>query len=123
MADFILSAASEADFVSAAQQLGFVNNGVIVTSGPLPDGSGEYYLTDPQVLLVPTGKMITQGGSSVPEMVSDGNVYRGLRINGNNPFTSGLPIPSQLTVYPRVKYLTDGSVDLSYTPPAVGWIA
>ena len=126
MVDFVLAAASDADFATAAAQLGFVNeHGEIVAQGPLPDGSGTYFLTDPQLLMVPTGRMIDSPmGGQVAEMVSDGKVYRGLRINGNNPFAAGMPIPSQLTVYPMVKYLADGVTrDPDYTPPNVGRIA
>jgi len=126
MVDFVLAAASDADFATAAAQLGFVNeHGEIVAQGPLPYGSGTYFLTDPQLLMVPTGRMIDSPmGGQVAEMVSDGKVYRGLRINGNNPFAAGMPIPSQLTVYPMVKYLADGVTrDPDYTPPNVGRIA
>lgn len=126
MVDFVLSAASDADFATAAAQLGFVDeHGEIVEQGPLPDGSGTYFLTDPQLLMVPTGRMIeSKMGGQVAEMASDGKVYRGLRINGNNPFASGMPIPSQLTVYPMVRYLADGvTPDPDYAPPNVGRIA
>lgn len=126
MTDFVLSTASDADFRAAAAQLGFVDErGEIVGQGPLPDGSGTYFLTEPEVLMIPTGRMIESPmGGQVAEMVSDGKVYRGLRINGNNPFSAGLPIPSQLTVYPMVKYMPDGvTPDPDYAPPNVGRIA
>lgn len=125
MTDFVLSAASDADFLAAAAKLGFVGpDGQIVCQGPLPDGSGDYFMTEPQLLLVPTGlKVAGPGGTMVDETVSDGRVYRGLRINGNNPFVAGLPIPSELTVFPMVRYLPDGSVDADYSPPPVCRIA
>lgn len=126
MTDFVLSAASDADFLAAAAKLGFVGpDGQIACQGPLPDGSGDYFMTEPQSLLVPTGRMIeSKMGGQVAEMASDGKVYRGLRINGNNPFASGMPIPSQLTVYPMVRYLADGvTPDPDYAPPNVGRIA
>ena len=126
MTDFVLSAETDADFATAAAQLGFVDqHGEIVVQGPLPDGSGTYLLTDPQLLMVPTGRMVESPmDEQVAEMASDGKVYRGLRINGNNPFASGMPIPAQLTVYPTIKYLADGvTPDPDYAPPNVGRIA
>ena len=125
MTDFVLSAASDADFLAAAAKLGFVDEeGQIVCQGPLPDGSGDYFMTESQLMLVPTGRKVQGiGGAMIDETASDGRVYRGLRINGNNPFVAGLPIPSELTVYPMVRYLEDGSIDESYSPPPVCRIA
>jgi hypothetical protein len=125
MSDFVLSAASDDEFLAAAAQLGFVDEqGQLVCQGTLPDGSGDYFLTQPESLLVSTGqKVLGPGGQMFDEMVPDGRVYRGLRMNGNSPFEAGMPIPSQLTVYPMVRRLEDGSIDASYAPPPVCRIA
>lgn len=123
MTDFVLSADSDDDFLKAAEQLGFFRDGEIVLQGDLPDGSGQYMLTGPESLTVPTGRKIeAPGGIELDEMVSDGKIYRGLRINGNNPFAAGMPIPAQLTVWPLVRYKEDGSVDETYSAPPVGRI-
>ena len=123
MTDFVLSAATEADFLVALEQVGVVHEGEIVLQGDLPDGSGQYMLTGPESLMVATGqKILGASGVELDEMVSDGKIYRGLRINGNNPFAAGMPIPAQLTVWPLVRYNEDGSVDETYSAPPVGRI-
>ncbi len=94
MTDFVISAPDLATFQAGAQSLDSWSGGAIVTQGHIPG--------DPD----PMASYFLNIVGAVPDAPG---YWARLRINGNNPFASGLmAIPSTLTVYSLVQP-ADGS--------------
>ncbi len=112
MTDFVIQAADAATLQALAQSMGFwdAKNAAVIAQGPIPG--------DPN----PMASYFLNVVGSVPGQTG---YWARLRINGDNPFASGLlAVPAGLTVYPPVQYLADGvTPDLNYTQPAIGDIA
>ena len=114
MADFILCAPNEAALVAAAVAMGFADAlGNIITQGRIPgdsDPHASYFLNVVGEVEQPTGETTTDAqGNSVPVMAVVPGWWARIRVNGLNPFASGLiAIPPSLTVYALVT-LPDGS--------------
>ena len=94
MVDFVINSGDLATLRSAAQSSGFWSGDAIATQGRIPgdnDPNASYFL------------------NIVGEVADAPGVWARLRINGLNPFTSGiLTIPPTLTVY-SLMTPTDGS--------------
>jgi hypothetical protein len=116
MSDFVIDSTDLPTLQAAAVAMGFWSAAAsgFITQGPIPgdpNPMASYFLNIVGVVYV---EGVTQPGC-----------WSRLRINGDNPFASGLiAIPGTLTVYPPVKYLSDGvTIDPSYTQPPWGMIA
>lgn len=116
MTDFVINSTDAPTLQALAEAMGFWNAaanggaGAFITQGPVPgdpNPQASYFLNV-------VGAVDGQTG-----------YWARLRINGLNPFASGLlAIPANVTIYPPVKFLADGvTPDPTYTQPAIGEIA
>jgi hypothetical protein len=112
MTDFVIDSTDAPTLQALAQSMGFwdATNSAFITQGPVPgdpNPQASYFLNV-------VGAVDGQPG-----------FWARLRINGLNPFASGLlTVPVGLTVYPPEKFLADGvTLDPNYTQPAIGDIA
>jgi hypothetical protein len=116
LTDFVIDSTDAPTLQALAQAMGFwdaaANSGAgaFKTQGPIlgdPNPQASYFLNV-------VGTVAGQPG-----------YWSRLRINGLNPFASGLlTVPVGLTVYPPEKFLADGvTLDPNYTQPAIGDIA
>ena len=108
----MIQAPDAATLQALAEAMGFwdVTNAAFITQGPVPgdpNPQASYFLNV-------VGAIEGQPG-----------YWTRLRINGLNPFASGLlAVPPNVTIYPPVKFLADGvTPDPTYTQPAIGEIA
>ena len=105
MSDFVCRADSQTIMQAAYAALGFWDaaNSCPIINGPLPGGVGaSYFINEVGVVFEPTGATMADGfGNTVPVMAAIPGYWVRIRINGEDPFTSGsLTIPSTITVYP-----------------------
>ena len=112
MTDFVVQAPDALTLQALAQSMDFwdATSGTFITQGPVPgdpNPQASYFLNV-------VGTVAGQPG-----------YWSRLRINGLNPFASGLlTVPVGLTVYPPEKFLADGvTLYPNYTQPAIGDIA
>ena len=118
MTDFVLDFQSASNLLPMATQIGpaFVTQSYTDTQGvthpatvnlqgPLPDGSGSYFMDVPGVVSIPTGSTTTDSnGNIIPVMAPiSGSYFARIRLNGTNVFATGqLVIPPGLIVYTLV---------------------
>ncbi len=112
MTDFVIDSTDALTLQALAQAMGFwdATNESFITQGPVPgdpNPQASYFLNV-------VGAVVGQSG-----------YWSRLRINGLNPFASGLlAVPTGVTIYPPVKFLADDvTPDPTYTQPAIGEIA
>ena len=112
MTDFVIDSTDAPTLQALAQGMGFwdATNGSFITQGSVPgdpNPQASYFLNV-------VGAVAGQPG-----------YWSRLRINGLNPFASGLlAVPTGVTIYLPVKFLVDGvTPDPDYTQPAIGEIA
>jgi hypothetical protein len=109
LTDFVINSTDAPTLQALAEAMGFWN---AAANG----GAGAFITPNPQAsyFLNVVGAVDGQTG-----------YWARLRINGLNPFASGLlAIPANVTIYPPVKFLADGvTPDPTYTQPAIGEIA
>ena len=112
MTDFVIDSTDAATLQALAQSMGFwdATNAAFITQGSIPG--------DPN-------PMASYFLNVVGTVAGQPGYWSRLRINGLNPFASGLlTVPVGLTVYPPEKFLADGvTLDPNYTQPAIGDIA
>jgi hypothetical protein len=112
LTDFVIDSTDAPTLQALAQSMGFWDaaNATFITQGPIPgdpNPQASYFLNV-------VGVVDGQPG-----------YWSRLRINGLNPFASGLlAVPAGVTIYPPVKFLADGvTPDPDYAQPAIGEIA
>ena len=112
MADFVIQAPDAPTLQALAQGMGFwdATNSTFITQGPAPgdpNPQASYFLNVVGVVDGQTG------------------YWARLRINGLNPFASGLlAVPAGITIYPEMEYEADGVTPVAgYAQPAEGVIA
>lgn len=98
MGDFRLQTATESNLIDYQVKSGFITEGSpLLRFGLLPEG-GSWFLAGPVDLNLDKGGKLVEG-----EGTPTNTIGYTLRINGENPFASGVmtfPDPSIITVYP-----------------------
>ena len=108
MTDFVIQAPDAPTLQALAQSMGFwdATSGAFVTQGPIPG--------DPN----PQASYFLNVVGAVPGQTG---CWARLRLNGLNPFVSGLlAIPAGITIYPPTG---DPSQSADYAQPTIGEIA
>jgi hypothetical protein len=124
--DYVLKSPSQAAFMAAAEQLGYVQrdtdgtNPRLIAQGITSDG-GDYFINVVGDAFKPTGKMLIGPMGPYPEMVQDPGYWVRIRPNNGRPLPE---LPDGFELFPPKKYLADGvTVDTSYVQPPYGEIA